>query len=119
MDTLTLKSLQLSGHHGVHEEERKKGNRFEVDVIVRGEFRQAGRSDDLTLVPDYELIAEVAEEVVTGPSRQLIETLCLEIGEKILEKIPGIDSLEVAVRKLTPPVKQPAAWAETRMKWPK
>lgn len=117
MDTLILKSIELEGKHGVHEEERLHGNRFELDVTLRGSFRAAGKSDDLSRTVDYSQIEKIALEVMQGPSKHLIETLCLTIGDRLFEALPGVSTMELALRKLSPPLESPTAWAEIRMQW--
>ncbi|MEX0638986.1 MAG: dihydroneopterin aldolase [Balneolaceae bacterium] len=117
MDTLTLKSLQLDGFHGVQPEERERGNRFEIDIIMRGDFKKAASGDDLQLTVNYEWVEEIVLQVMHGPSRQLIETLCHNIGEILFREAARIEHLEVALRKLNPPLSTPGAWAEIRMEW--
>jgi len=117
LDTLTLKSIELKGKHGVYSEERETDNFFELDVIMHGEFKPAGEKDDLSLTVNYESIEAIASGVLSGPSRLLIETLCQEIGAAVFNKFPDIQSMEVALRKLNPPLKSSTAYAEIRMRW--
>ncbi|MEX1062616.1 MAG: dihydroneopterin aldolase [Balneolaceae bacterium] len=117
MNTLTLKSIELYGKHGVHDEEREKGNRFELDVIIHGDFTGAGRNDDLSLTLDYSLIEDVVLKVMSGPSHLLIESLCKKIGDELLKEAPGIQSMELALRKMNPPLKSRTSYAEIRMQW--
>lgn len=117
MDTLTLKSIQLDGDHGLYESERARGNRFELDVILYGDFRPAGEADDLSLTLDYQIIEKTASEIMSGPSQLLIESLCQKIGDLLFKRAPVILSMELALRKLDPPLDKPTAYAEIRMRW--
>jgi len=117
LDTLTLKSIELKGKHGVYSEERETDNCFELDVIMHGEFKPAGNKDDLNLTVNYESIEAIASEVFSGPSKLLIETLCRQIGTRVFDQFPDILSMEVALRKLNPPLKSSTAYAEIRMRW--
>lgn len=117
MDTITIKGLQFSGKHGFYESEREKGNRFELDIIAKGEFREAAENDDLQMTFNYETAEQIAEEVFSGESKKLIETLCAEIGDKLFDAHPFIRNLEVALRKMKPPIKTPIEYAEIRMSW--
>jgi dihydroneopterin aldolase len=117
LDTITIKGLQFFGKHGFYESERKKGNRFELDIIARGEFREAAENDDLEKTFNYESAEQIAGEVFAGESRKLIETLCSEIGDKLFDAHPFIRSLEVVLRKIKPPIKTPVEYAEIRMTW--
>lgn len=117
MDTITLKSLKFSGKHGYYDEERQKGNHFELDVIASGDFQPATYGDNLKLTFNYETVQSVAKEVFDGPSEKLIETLCKRIGDKIFEKAPIVHELTVSLRKMDPPIDVPADYAEITMTW--
>ncbi|MGM0506439.1 MAG: dihydroneopterin aldolase [Bacteroidota bacterium] len=116
-DRLTIKSLLLQGRHGLHEEERLRGNRFQLDVHLFGNFRPGGEKDDISLVPDYASVAEIASSILDGPSRHLIESLCSAIGERLFEEFPTAQRMTVVLRKMDPPVTPPASFAEIEMQW--
>lgn len=120
-DQLSIIGLRYDAHHGWYDSERDPSgnkNSFEVDVIVRGWFRDA---EELSKVPDYEAMDGLIREVLHGPSEKLIETLCQRIGEAVkgyLEKGRiSYQDLEVAVRKCPPPIQTPSRYAEIRMHW--
>lgn len=117
MEILTLKSIQLEGKHGFFDSERKQGNRFEIDIILKGNFRNAGEKDDLALTPDYRVAEQIANQVITGPSQKLIESLCKKIGDTLFERYTNISELEIALRKLNPPLQSTVKYAEIRMQW--
>ncbi len=117
MDTITLKSLKISGNHGYYDDERENGNDFEVDVSASGEFKKSIEKDDLSQSFNYELAEQVVVEVIKGPSEKLIEKLCFEIGEKLFAKAENVNEMSVTVRKLNPPLKTPTAYAEITMQW--
>ncbi len=117
MDTITLKALKFRGKHGYYEQERAKGNDFELDVVASGHFRAATSDNDLNKTFNYEMVQEVAEAVFSGPQEKLIETLCQNIGDQIFDKTPHIKQLEVSVRKLNPPIESEAIYAEITMQW--
>ncbi len=117
MDTLTLKSIQLKGKHGVYPSEREKGNHFELDVIFRGDFKPAGEKDDLALTPDYRAAEQIVNDIISGPSQLLIESLCKKIGDRLFHHFPDVFQMEVALRKMAPALKTPVEYAEIRMQW--
>ncbi|MEX0593190.1 MAG: dihydroneopterin aldolase [Balneolaceae bacterium] len=116
-DRLTIKSLLLQGRHGLFEEERIRGNRFELDVHFFGDFRSGGKKDDLSLVPDYSSVAGIAGTVLDGPSHNLIESLCSTIGDRLFNEFPAAHRMVVTLRKMDPPVTPPASYAEIEMQW--
>lgn len=117
MDRITIKSLSFSARHGYYEEERVGGNRFEVDIIARGNFKKAIAEEDLARTFNYETAANIAAEIIEGPAEKLIETLCSKIGNRLMEKEPAICLLEVVVRKLSPPIQVKSEYAEISMEW--
>lgn len=117
MDKITINSLSFRGLHGYYDRERMDGNEFEVDVTAKGNFRPAIENDDLEQTFNYEIVEEVAGNILSGESEKLIESLCKKIGDQLFERSPRIKKLTVTVRKLNPPIKTPAAYAEITMKW--
>jgi dihydroneopterin aldolase len=117
METLTLKSLQFHAYHGYYEKERKEGNNFEVDLIFKADLRKAGSTDDLNDTIDYQNVLEEVQAVMNGPSMKLIETLTKKIGDRLFEHFARIQSLDVIVRKLNPPLDVNTEYSEIRMQW--
>lgn len=117
METLTLKSLRFKGYHGYYEKEREQGNNFEVDVIFSADFRKAGDTDQLEDTIDYQEVLAVISKVMNGPSIKLIETLAKRIGDQLFDQFTTVTSLEVSVRKLTPPLDVETAYSEVTMQW--
>ena len=117
MDKITIKALKFRGKHGYYENERLEGNDFELDVSAWGNFREAAQNRELNATFNYEHVETVAKNVLHGDSEKLIETLCMKIGDQLFEKSPRIKKLNVALRKLNPPINVPAGYAEISMTW--
>lgn len=116
-DIIRLKSLRFHGKHGHAEIERVRGNQFEIDITAKGYFKKSIRNEELDKTFDYALAEKTAAKIISGPSKKLIETLCYSIGEEIFNIADTIHQLEVTVRKLSPPLDTPAAYAEITMTW--
>ena len=119
MGSVILKGLKFHSLHGYHDFEREKGNDFEVDLIFEVDFLDAAKNDDLAKTIDYTLAAAVVSKVMDGPPRKLIETLCWEMGTRLYESVKNVTSIEVCIRKLSPPADFLADWAEVREIWRK
>lgn len=117
LDRITLKSLQIHGKHGYYPEERENGNHFEIDLTASGHFRDSIKKDNLGETFDYEVAETIVKDVINGPSEKLIETLCAKIGDQLFEKFSSIKALTISLRKMSPPIKTPAAYAEITMEW--
>ncbi|MDR9415388.1 MAG: dihydroneopterin aldolase [Gracilimonas sp.] len=119
MDTLTIKGMRFRGLHGVHDYEKKEGNDFEVDVIFNTDLTAPGASDQLKDAIDYTRVHEIASSVLFGDSKNLIEHLCLRIGNHIQDAFQNQSNFEVVVRKLNPPLDSEVNYTEARMSWPR
>lgn len=117
MDIITINSLKFTGLHGYYDREREEGNEFEIDVTAKGDFKSAIDNDDLSRTFNYEVVEDVAGKILSGQPEKLIETLCKKIGDQLFERSPHVKKLVVTVRKLNPPIKTQAAFAEITMKW--
>jgi len=117
LDKITIKSLKFRGNHGYYDHERETGNDFELDITASGHFKPSIQESDLNMTFDYERAQEIAAGIIHGPSVKLIETLCFNIGERIFEQFDYVKRLKVSLRKMSPPVKNPARYAEITMKW--
>ena len=94
---IEIEGLELTGHHGVDEEERRRGQRFLFDIELVA--HDAGiRSDDLADTVDYAKVAACVREVSDANRFHLIETLAAAVAETLLERF-RISRVRVRVRK--------------------
>jgi len=102
-DVLRLRNMRFFAHHGLFPEENELGQRFEVDLELRGDFSTAGRNDDIDQALDYPRLYALVEEVVTRQRFKLVEALAEHIALRIGERFAPVD-VTVRVRKPHPPV---------------
>jgi dihydroneopterin aldolase len=102
-DRILIQGIQFYGHHGVHEEERKLGQRFLVDVELTLDLREAGRRDDLVATVDYGRVHAVVVEIGTREQFRLLEALAARIASAILERFP-VQQATVRATKPAPPI---------------
>jgi 7,8-dihydroneopterin aldolase/epimerase/oxygenase len=100
-DLLVLEGMSFYGYHGDTEAERTLGNRFHVDVEVRIDLSEAGRSDNLGDTFDYARAFGLIREVVEEQQYNLIETLAAKIAARMLAE-PRVESVKVRVGKQPP-----------------
>jgi 7,8-dihydroneopterin aldolase/epimerase/oxygenase len=110
-----LFGLEVFGHHGVEEEERRAGQRFLFDVWL--EVPEAALSDRIEDAVDYRDVAAAVREVSDSSQFQLLEALAAAVADAILARF-SVTRARVRVRKpevrLDPPVEYSAATAERR-----
>lgn len=119
MDELVLKGLRYHAKHGYFDHERVEGNHFEVDLLFTLYLDPSARKDDLNLTVDYSKAQLIVTEVMEGKPVKLLETLAFRIGEQLERSFNNIDSFQVTVRKLNPPMKTESLFSEVTMKWPR
>jgi dihydroneopterin aldolase len=98
-----LRGLTARGNHGVHEHERADGQDFVVDVTVWIDLAGAAATDLLSDTYDYGVLAERAASIVSGPARNLIETVAGEIAEDVMTD-RRVHAVEVTVHKPRAPI---------------
>lgn len=108
-DRIELTGLTVRGHHGVFDHERRDGQEFVVDITLWIDLAGAAASDELSDTYDYGVLAARAADIVSGPARNLIETVAAEIAEDAMAD-PRVHAAEVTVHKPQAPI--PLAFAD-------
>lgn len=99
--------LVLFERHGVHESERKHGQRFILDIVLDLDVAAAAKSDRLVDTVDYGEVVAVAEAAFRDRHFYLIEASAAHVAGAVLAHFPRATSVRVTVRKPSAPV--PAA----------
>ncbi|MCZ8378244.1 dihydroneopterin aldolase [Mycobacterium sp. CPCC 205372] len=102
-DRIELRGLTIRGNHGVYDHERRDGQDFVVDITVWMDLAAAAASDDLADTLDYGGLAQRAADIVSGPPRNLIETVAAEIADDVMAD-ERIHAVEVVVHKPSAPI---------------
>lgn len=102
-DRIELRGLRVFGHHGVFDHERRDGQEFLVDLVVSLDLAPAAASDALADTVSYGELATAAAAVVSGPPRDLIETVAAEIADGVLAD-PRVRAVQVTVHKPSAPI---------------
>ena len=99
--------LEVFAHHGVHDFERRDGQRFLFDICLEGpaESQESDRFED-TL--DYGAVCDRVVELAGGGPYNLIERLAAVIADDLLERFPA-SSVTVTVHKPGAPIGHPFA----------
>jgi dihydroneopterin aldolase len=103
-DILRLKNMTFHAFHGVWDEEREIGQRFEVDVELQVDAEAAAETDKLKDTVDLAVVFEVVEGVVVHDRYKLLETMGEKIAQRILKDF-GVDEVRVRVRKPHAPIR--------------
>lgn len=97
-DRISLEGLRVFARHGVREHERRDGQEFIIDAVLRLDTRAAAADDDLSLTVDYGAVADRLVRLAGGPPVRLIETLAQRLADGCLSE-PGVEEVEITVHK--------------------
>jgi len=95
--TIELAGLELHGHHGATDEERRDGQRFLFDVELTADAT-AAQTDDIEDTVDYREVVAAVREVSDARAYTLLEALAAATAETLLARFP-VERVRVRVRK--------------------
>ncbi|CAH1452275.1 unnamed protein product [Lactuca virosa] len=98
-DKLLLRGLMFHGYHGVHQEEKKLGQKFIIDIDAWMDLRAPGQSDNMSDTVSYTDIYRIAKHIVEGPSKNLLESVAQLIATTTLNNLSRITAVRVVVKK--------------------
>lgn len=104
MDKILLNNLQFYGFHGLLPEEKKIGQRFNVDLELFLSLQKAGETDDMKDSIDYGHVYELVKKIVEGESMNLIEAVAEAIASQLLASYSSLSACTVRVKKPAPPI---------------
>jgi dihydroneopterin aldolase len=106
LDEIRLTGLRATAHHGVFEHERRDGQVFVIDLIVRLPLAPAAAGDDLAATVHYGELAELVVAAVESDPVDLIETVAERIAAVALS-FPAAHEVVVTVHKPSAPITVP------------
>ena len=101
-DLIKITGISAKGFHGVFESERKKGQKFIVDIELS--INLTNLNDDLSKTINYAEVAQIAHDNITGNPVLLIETLAENIAKSVLNKYKKAKQVKVIVHKPKAPL---------------
>ena len=115
LDRISIQGINVLGHHGVDEAERKVGQRLAIDVEMLLDLSAAIASDDIRRTVNYEAVASLVERVSGEEEFLLLESLADKIARRVLEKFAPA-SVTVRVKKANLPIATRVASVEVEVK---
>lgn len=100
--TISLNNVRFRAYHGLHPEERQKGNDFVVNMQV-AYLPSTNTITSLDETIDYADLFAVINTTMQKPV-DLLETLVQTIAVSAHERFPQIKEIQVSVEKLNPPI---------------
>ncbi|MDR3314343.1 MAG: dihydropteroate synthase [Oscillospiraceae bacterium] len=107
---ISVTGLELFAYHGCNPEERRDGQTFLLDILLRGDFSSAYAEDQLENTVNYAGVIQLAEAVFAhGEPCNLIEHAAWRTATAILQANPAVDSLQLCVHKPDAPIRRTVA----------
>lgn len=103
MGKIILKNIRTYSYHGCLIEESKIGSDYRIDLTVTTDLSKSAQSDNLHDTADYVLLNRIVVEEMAIRSN-LLEQVAQRIINRILKEETRINSVNVAVSKLNPPI---------------
>lgn len=102
-DQLAVRGIEIHGHHGVFDFERRDGQIFVIDLVLGVDTSPAAASDRLNDAVDYGSLVEDVKHAVEQDPVDLIETLAQRICDVCLTR-ESVEWAEVTVHKPHAPI---------------
>jgi dihydroneopterin aldolase len=100
--TISLNNVRFRAYHGLHPEERQKGNDFVVNMQVNY-IPSSGIISSLEETIDYADLFGIINATMQRPV-DLLETLVQTIAHAVHRQFPHVKEVNVSVEKLNPPI---------------
>lgn len=102
MDCIRIEHLEAYALIGTLPHERIKPQLLEIDAVLSGDFRAAGRSDDLSQAVDYSAAEAKIKDLAEHSCFQLLEALGEHLADSLLAD-PRIQSVRLRISKPAAP----------------
>jgi len=102
MITIHLNKLLFHSYHGVHDEEKLIGGKFEVSLLAKY-HPSITPIKKLEETVNYVSLYEMVKTRMSQPS-ELLETIATELATEILAHFSIVEEVEISITKLHPPI---------------
>lgn len=107
MDKIEIRDLECYCHHGVLKEENVLGQKFLVSASLYMDTRGAGNTDDLSASVNYADVAHFINDTMRQTKYKLIEAAAEKLARGILLQFPGLEAVEIRIKKPWAPILLP------------
>ena len=103
MGVIKIRNIRVYAYHGCLVEEGKIGSDYRVDLTVRADLSKSAVTDDLNDTLDYVHLNKIVKEEMAIRSK-LLEEVANRIIVRVLDELPMVKKVAIAVSKLNPPI---------------
>lgn len=103
MARIAISDMRFYAYHGCFEQEQAIGTHFRVDLTFTTDTRRAEMTDKIEDTVSYLDVYQVVKREMMQPSH-LLEHVGRRVGEAVLRQFPAVDTVEVRISKMNPPL---------------
>lgn len=103
MDAIILENIRVFTNHGCLVEESKIGSDYRVDLKITADLSVSAESDDLADTVDYVSLNAIVKAEMAIRSK-LLEHVGKRILDRIFAELGSVETAEVKITKLNPPI---------------
>ena len=103
MDKVSINNIKFFAYHGLGNDEKEDGQKFEVDIDANLCLKKISKSDCIKKTIDYTSLLNIAKNEMLNSKYNLIETVAEKIANRVLS-VDGILSTVVRIRKPDAPI---------------
>jgi dihydroneopterin aldolase len=103
MGRIHLEGMEFYSFHGHFKEEQIVGNRFLVDLYIETDMALPAKTDELSDAVNYQAAYKLVKQEMAVKSK-LLENIATRIIDAVYSEMKGIQSVEVNIRKMNPPM---------------
>lgn len=103
VDKIHIHGLRVFSYHGVHPEEKEKGQPFVLDITIESDLSRPGTTDELTDTINYAKVSRLAVETMQSEKNNLIERAATRVADAILRQFPA-SAVTVLLKKPRAPI---------------
>jgi len=107
MDKIKIKNLHVYAYHGVHDEEKEKGQNFYISAVIYLDTYNAGHTDELTDTVSYSDVCKLFYTAFNDKKFDLIETAAEYLATQTLYTFKAIRKVEIEISKPEAPIGLP------------
>lgn len=104
MGKIRINNMQFYTYNGVLPEEKKVGQKIEIDAELTYPIEERVKHDDLTETVSYSAVYKTVEEFVLTHNYDLIESVANHLLELILREYPSLQAVQLKIRKYSVPI---------------
>ena len=100
---IILKDMHFFAYHGLLPQEAVVGNEYVVNLTLSVDISRAMQTDDVNDTVNYANVYQAVKAEMQQPSK-LLEHVAGRIAHHILKDFPQIQSMDILIEKLNPPM---------------